>query len=475
MSSSYSSSAQQPSFRSLFRTFAEDPGLPIADLLPADEIEKLCQEEGVSFADDPDDPDLVYTPAVTVWGWLSQCLSSSKSCVAAVARVLVLRVALGLPPCSADTGAYCRARLKLPEPFLRRLTLHLGQALEDSAPDTWRYKNRRVVLVDGVECSMPDTPANQMEYPQPTSQKEGLGFPMIRLVVLLTFATAALVGCAMGPHQGKETGEPALFRTLLELLRAKDVIVADRYYCSYWQVAQIQHRGADACFRLHQRRKYDFRKGKRLGKGDHVVTWVKPARPDWMDEATYATIPDTLTVREVRVIVDNPGYRSEEIVVATTLLDAKAYSKSDIADLYHHRWHVELDIRAIKQTLKMDILSCKTPAMVRKEVWAHLLAYNLARKVMAQAALAGQVRPRQVSFAGAVQTLDAFRWVLLLTEADRWLNMAKAALLAIGTHRVGDRPGRCEPRKVKRRPKAFPLLTKPRAQERAELLSGAAN
>jgi len=204
------------------------------------------------------------------------------------------------------------------------------------------------------------------------------------------------------------------------------------------------------------------------------VTWGKPDRPDWMDEQTYDALPGTLTVREVRVVVGEPGYRSKEIIVATTRTEAEVRPKADIAELYQWRWQAELDIRAIKQTLKMDVLSCKTPGMVRKEVWAHLLAYNLARKVMAQAALAGQFEPRQLSFAGAVQTLDSFRWLLLLGEpGERWLSQARSALLAIGTHRVGDREGRCEPRKVKRRPKPYPRLTKPRAQEQAELLKGA--
>jgi putative transposase len=330
-----------------------------------------------------------------------------------------------------------------------------------------------VLLADGVECSMPDTPHNQQEYPQSGSQKPGLGFPMIRLVVLLTFATAGLVGCAMGPHQGKETGETALFRQMLGQVRKGDVVVADRYYCNYWLVALLLQQGADVAFRLHQRRHYDFRRGKRLGKGDHVATWHKPARPDWMDAETYAAIPDTLEVREVRVRVVQPGYRTREIIVATTLTDAEQYPQKDIADLYHYRWHVELDIRAIKQTLQMDILSCQTPEMVRKEIWTHLLGYNLMRTVMARAARQKQIKPREVSFAGAVQTVDAFRWLLLLLPQEKLAIAVDALLKAVGTHKVGNRPGRCEPRKKKRRPKSYPRLMKPRAQERAALLGRA--
>lgn len=181
-------------------------------------------------------------------------------------------------------------------------------------------------------------------------------------------------------------------------------------------------------------------------------------------------MPQELTIREVRFRVATPGYRPEAIVAATTLCDAEEYTKDDIADLYHRRWHVELDIRAIKQTLKMDQLVCKTPAMVRRELWAHLLGYNLVRKVIAQAALTGGLSPRQVSFAGAVQTLEAFRWLLMGRRGEAGAAVCAAVLLAIGTHQVGDRPGRTEPRRVKRRPKQYGRLTKPRAEARAELL-----
>lgn len=463
------SSYCQPSFKATLRCFLQGDGLPFQSVLSEQQIQQLCDQEGVHFGEGQDD---VYSPPVTLWAWLSQSLSASKCCVAAVARVIVLRVALELPPCSAATGGYCKARAKLPERFLQRLTLLVGEQTEDQAPDSWRWKSRRALLADGCECSMPDTPQNQREYPQSGSQKPGLGFPLIRLVVLLTFATAGLVGCAMGPHKGKETGETALFRQLLGQIRPGDVVVADRYYCSYWLVALLLLHGADVAFRLHQRRHYDFRRGKRLGKGDHVVVWHKPRRPEWMDEATYAAIPETLTIREVRVQIDRPGCRTRQVIVATTLTDAERYSQKDLADLYHYRWHVELDIRAIKQTLHLDILSCQTPEMVRKEVWVHLLAYNLVRTVMAQAARRKRCQPREVSFAAAVQTVKAFRWLLLLLNEGKLATAAEALLVAVGTHQVGDRPGRCEPRKKKRRPKSYPRLMRPRAQERAALLGG---
>jgi Transposase DDE domain len=458
----------RPTFATVLRSFAGANGVPFRDVLTEADIQPACDQENIQFGQGADD---VYTPAVTLWAFLAQCLSASKSCVAAVARVLVLRVALALPPCGASTGGYCKARAKLPESLLRRLTLQVGVGLEAQAASGWRCHGRRVLLADGTELSMPDTPANQQAYPQLHNQKPGLGFPRMRLVVLLAFATAGLVGAALGPCKGKGCGETELFRLLLEQIQAGDIVVADRYYCTWWIVALLLQCGADVCFRLHHRRHGDFREGRSLGLGDHVVGWPKPARPAWMDAATYAALPASLELREVRVVVDTPGFRVRQFVVATTLRDAAQYSATDIAELYHRRWHVELDLRSIKQTLKMDILSCKSPAMVRREVWAHLLAYNLARRVLAQAALAGETTPRQLSFAGAVQTLNAFRWLLTLAPGDEGQRLVQALGLAVATHGVGHRPGRVEPRAVKRRQKVK-LLTKPRAQRRAELLRG---
>jgi len=464
----YQPPPQQPTFASLLHSFAQHPGLPFGEALPEELIDRIAAEEGVDFGNQAD---AVYTPAVTLWAFLAQCLSDSKSCVAAVARVIVLCVSLDRPACSAATGAYCLARARLPVPFLRRLTYHLGQSLEAQAEPSWLWHNRHVKLIDGTCLSAPDTPANQAVYPQLKAQRPGLGFPLIRLVVLLTFATAALVGAAYGPVKGKESGETALFRTLLEQLQRGDVVVADRYFCSYWMIALLQQRGVDVAFRLHQRRHCDFRRGQRLGRHDHIVQWPKPARPSWMDQATYESLPDELTVREVRVTIETPGVRVRTLVVVTTLLDAKRYSRDDIGDLYHQRWHVELDIRSIKQTLGMDVLSCKTPEMLKREIWVHLLGYNMVRQVQVQTALAQGLRPRQLSFAGAVQTLNAFRWLLQCSEGERLQFACRVLYVAVATHRVGNRPDRVEPRRLKRRKQRYSYLVIPRPQARAALLA----
>jgi putative transposase len=459
----------RPTFTSLFRSFAQDPGLPFQQLLPEDLVEHFAQQEGVHFGAQDQ---AVYTPPVTLWAFLTQCLSDSKSCVAAVARVTVLCVSLSRPPCSANTGAYCLARAQLPESFLRRLTYHVGGALEAQAQPEWLWHGRHVKLVDGTCLSAPDTPANQQAYPQSRQQPRGLGFPMIRLLVLLTFATAALVGAAYGPCQGKETGETALLRTLLEQLHAGDILVADRYQCSYWQIALLRQQGVDVAFRLHQRRHCDFRRGRRLGRQDHVVVWPRPPRPAWLSPETYASLPATLELREVRVTIDSPGTRTRVLTVVTSLLEAREYSRVEIADLYHRRWHVELDIRNIKQTLHLEILSCKTPEMLRKEIWAHLLGYNLVRQAMAEASREVGLSPRQLSFAGGVQTLNAFRWLLQCSCGRALEEACRILYMAIGTHRVGARPDRVEPRRVKRRQQLYPLLNETRAEARARLLDG---
>jgi hypothetical protein len=340
-------------FTTFLHSYAQDDSLPLASVMTEEQIQAAARAESVDFGGGPKD---VYTPAVTLWGFVSQVLSGNKSCVAAVSRIIVLLVALGRQPCSAATGAYCKARAKLPEKFLRRLTYQVGVELEDQALASWRWLNRRVSLVDGATVTLADTESNQALYPQSRTQSPGLGFPMIRLVVLLTYATAAVIGAAWGPNRGKETGETALFRQLFDQLRAGDVVVADRYYCSYFMIALLRARNVDVAFRLHHLRHYDFRRGRRLGHADHIVEWERPERPTWMDEATYALMPKTLTVRELRFQINEPGYRTHEIVMATTLLDHRAYRKEDVADLYHQRWQIELDLRSIKQTLKMEVL-----------------------------------------------------------------------------------------------------------------------
>jgi hypothetical protein len=360
----------------------------------------------------------------------------------------------------------------LPEPVIRRLTLGVADGCERRLDAKWLWHDRHVRLVDGTTVSMPDTPENQDAYPQQPQQPQGLGFPIARVVVLLSLATGMLTDMAMGPYTGKGTGETALLRQLLEGFEPGDILLADRYYCSYFMIALLMELGIDFVTRVHQRRPVDFRRGRRLGRGDHLVEWRRPEKPAWMDTETYDRMPASILVREIQVHTGQPGFRTESFVVVTTLTDGEEYTKDDITQLYHDRWLAELDIRAIKSTLGMDVLRCKTPQMVRREMWTCLLAYNLIRHTMLQSAHASGISPRGLSFTAAMQSIAASWLVILLSDGPAAARLIDAKLKNLEGHIIGNRPGRVEPRAVKRRPKPHDLLTKPRAQARAELLAG---
>jgi hypothetical protein len=440
------------------------PQLPFHDLLPPDTVTQVLEANQVRFRD------RIFTPLVTLWTFLSQVLSPDHSCRAAVARLIAFRVARGEKPCGPETGSYCKARQRLPLKVVTDLARGTAQQLDEDVADSSTWKGRPVHMVDGSTVSMPDTQANQQAFPQPRAQKPGLGFPLARLVAVISLATGAVRELALGPYQGKATGETALFRSLWDRFRAGDLILGDRYFASFFGIAPLLIRGIDGVFRMHQRRKYDFRRGTRLGVEDHVVRWTKPSRPEWMDEALYAQLPAELTIRELRVQVHRAGFRVEELVLVTTLLDPQEYPKEEVADLYLKRWNIELDLRSIKSVMQMGILRCETPAMVEKEIWMHVLAYNLIRGLMMRSAAAHGKEPRSLSFKGALQALGAFREGLQWTRGRRRRRLWEALLEGIASHEVGDRPDRVEPRAIKRRPKPQRLLTEPRRQARERLL-----
>ena len=458
-------------FQLVLASFQQRDGLPFAEVLSESQIESVFVEEGGLFAQAEED---VYTPAVTLWGFLSQALfkGEQRSCLAAVSRIVVLLVALGRPRPSDNTGDYCRARAKLPQRAIQRLALETAGRLERQVPADWLWHGRHVKLVDGTTTTAADTPDNQDVWPQQLQQAPGLGFPILRIVVLLSLATAMVCGMTLGPYAGKETSELALFRELLGQLAEGDILLADRYYCSYFQIALLLELGVDFVTRLHHLRTADFRRGQSLGNHDHLVTWTRPQRPTWMDIETYERMPKSITLREIRVQVQEPGFRVESFVVVTTLIDAKQYSRDEIAALYRQRWMAELDIRAIKESLGLDSLRAKSPAMVRKELWVGILAYNLIRQTMAQSALEHGVSPRQLSFTAAMQQLAASWCLLPLADDHLALLLVDTHREHLGRHQVGHRPNRIEPRAVKRRPKPHALLTVPRAEARAALLAG---
>jgi hypothetical protein len=445
---------------------AAGKGLPFSNLLPRRQVQQVLKQQQVHWRQK------VFTPLVTLYTFLGQVLSADRSCCAAVARVLVWLMRVKGQTCSPRTGGYCQARERLPESVPHGLMQQVGWRLHRSRSDQGLLHGRPVKMVDGSTVSMPDTKANQQAYPQSSSQKRGVGFPIARVVALFCLGTAAVLDLAIGPYRGKRTGETALFRKLWHHLRPGDVLMGDRYFSSFWDIAMLLRDRVDSIFRVHQRRHCDFRRGKRLGKYDRLVVWRKPTtRPEWMDRATYGSLPKTLSLRLVKVQVPIPGFRTRQLVLVTTLLDADAVTREQLAELYRARWHAEVDLRSIKCAMQMDVLRCKTPAMVRKEIWMHLLAYNLIRTVMAEAAAAHGCAPRQISFSGAMQTLAAFSvwpWSKAMMD-DAWVVL----LAAVAAHRVGDRPNRVEPRAVKRRPKPHKLLREPRAKARRRLLGRA--
>ena len=319
---------------------------------------------------------------------------------------------------------------------------------------------------------MPDTPENQCDYPQPDTQKPGLGFPLARIAAVFSLACGAVLDLGICRYAGKGQSESGLLRTMWSIFRPGDVMLADRLMCAWTEMVMLKQRGVDSVCRFTSHRTADFRRGKRLGVGDHIVKWLKPTKPRSIDRETYDALPDFLMIRECRVRIEQPGFRIQTLIIATTLLDTDEFTKDDLAQLYRARWNAELDLRALKQTLQMDVLRCKTPELVRKEIWTHILAYNLIRTIMAQAATKHGIEPRSISFKGAVQTLEAFQPVIAIQgqrDNEFRMKLYHQLLDAIATHRVADRPDRFEPRLRKRRPKHYGFLRKPRHEVKREM------
>lgn len=448
------------------KQFLQDGSLPFSDILSVDFIEQALTALQVCWVD------RVYTPLVTLCVFLGQAMSADHSCRAAVARLIAYRVAHKETACSAETGAYCQARKRLPEGFFSQIARQTGQRLDDSIDSRWLWKNRRVYIFDGATVSMPDTLENQQAYPQPPQQKPGLGFPLARIAVIFSLACGAVLDVGICRYAGKGQSELALLKQMWSIFQPGSIMLADRLMCAWTELVMLKQRGVDSVCRFTSHRKADFRRGKRLGKDDHIVTWLRPTKPRTMDTRTYKSLPDSLTIRECRVQIAQSGFRVRVLVIATTLLDHVEFPPSELAELYRARWNAELDLRSLKETMQMDVLRCKTPELVRKELWTHILAYNLIRTIIAQAATTHDLEPRSISFKGAIQSLEAFQPMIALKgecDASHRMWLFHALLDAIATHRVGDRPNRYEPRTRKRHPKSFAYLQKPRAQIKSDM------
>lgn len=452
----------------LRRQFLQGGGLPFTDVLTDQLLSHALATVGGWL-------DRIFSPLVTLWVFLAQVLSVDHSCRAAVARLNAHRVARGQRPCSARTGAYCRARRRLPEAFFSTAACSVGRALDDRSDRGWLWNGRRVYLFDGTTVTMPDTAANQAAYPQVYNQEPGVGFPIARIGAIISLACGAVVNLGFSRYAGKGEGEVSLLRQLWDVLCPGSVLVGDRLMSGWAGMHLLKARGVDTVSRLSAHRRADFRKGTRLGKDDHLVVWKKPSSIKSVDRPTYNTLPASITVREARFRVEQAGFRTRSVVVVTTLLDPEQASREDLASLYRARWNNELDLRSLKSTMQMDELRGRTPESARKEVWAHVLGYNLIRTVMAQAAARHEIPPRSISFKGAMQTLEAFEPLLAMGPARgaAWRrDVYREVLDAIATHRVADRPDRFEPRLKKRRREYCGWFSKPRAEVKRQMAKG---
>lgn len=475
------------SFRIFSDSMLQDSTLPLSDIVDDQVFDEAFDLFEVDFSCDEY---AVYTPALVLWALVSQALfkDEQRSCNAAVTRIAAWWAAQGRVIDDTNSGAYCRARKKIPDELVAHLTRTIAQRAEQSsdlaepiddeqADDALtpraiaEVKSKpiagRVLMVDGFTVDAADTQENQEEYPQNPSQKEGLGFPILRCVSLISMATGMLIDLAIAPYCGKETGETALLRQMIDSLKLGDILVADSYYCTYWLLAMCKARGVEVVMKNHHKREDHPEDSERICKGQRKVVWSRPQRPDWMPHEEYATMPKQIEVRLVDIQVNEPGFRTEGFTIATTIIEHRVYTDTWIGSVYQSRWLVELDIRSIKCSLGMDILRAKTPPMVRTELWSCLLAYNLTRMKMLQSGIDQSRDVRSMSFTRCMVLLGT-SWLLC---GARGVN---DSIVALGQAQplddlVGHREGRIEPRANKRRPKILKLLTIPRAAYKAQI------
>ena len=448
-----------------------DPARQQLSAAPPEELERLfapCFPAGLlSQADEgPNSRNRVFSRRVTFWTFLWQTLNPGSSCRSAVRKVMAWFSALGRPKVKEDDSPYCQARRRLDRDTLERALRASAQAAEQRAPQKWRFHGREVIVGDGTTSTAADTPENQRAYPQSARQQPGCGFPLVRWVALFSLASGALLDVVMG---NKHQAELQPFRKLWDGLKAGMIFLADRGFCDYVTIVALSLRKVDCVLRLNATRPHDFRKGKRLGRYDRLVTWQKPTRkPRTATRKLWHSLPEQITLRLIRYPGSIAGFRTRHIILVTTLLDPVLYPASELAALYLRRWRVELFLRHLKTTMQMDELKCKTPEMLYRELMMHLIGYNLVRGLMVEAASIHDVDLERISFKGSVDTLRHFSLVIAKARSRRQqIQLTNEMLEALASDALPDRPHRVEPRSQKRRPKAYPFLTQPRAELKA--------
>jgi hypothetical protein len=430
----------------------------LAAKLGGDFIHAACRAAGHTWCDS-----CLLTPAAIIHWFLIQILHGNTAL-----NHVSLMAGRGF-----TASAFCQARSRLPLAVFRTVLREMVKVLIPATEAAGLWLGHRVLLIDGSSFSMPDVAALQADFGQPGNQAKGCGFPVAHILALFHAGTGLLLEVAAAPLRSHDM---AGVSGILPLLKRGDVLVADRGFCSFAHLAMLMGKGVHAVFRLHQKQIVDFTPGRAharpgqkrapkgmprsrwiqaLGLSDQVVEYDKPARgPGWLDAAAYLALPESFLVRELRYRIEAPGFRTREVTLVTTLLEAPAYPAEALAKLYATRWRVEVYLRDLKITLKMDVLKCKTVDGVLKELAVFTLVYNLVRSVACEAAKAQGVAPDRVS------VMDTIRW-LVGVEGDEDLSVILT---------VPKRKGRVEPRVKKRRPKQYDLMTKPRRELRKQLL-----
>ncbi len=435
--------------RKLKKSVLQFSHLPFSDILSSDILLQII-EHSVSSRE------RIFTPLITLRAFIFQVLSTDGSCRQAVSHVLSNRLHQGQLANSIKTGSYCKARKRLPLKQLKQAAEASGKALHQQARQAWLWKGHNTLITDGTTVLMPDTPENQADFPQQSNQKPGLGFPIARIVGLVSLSVGSVVSYAIGPYQGKGSGETSLFSRMISSIAQNDLLLADRYYCTWAILVLMMQQGSHMLVQNHAQRKPDFRRGKKLGTKDHLIEWKKPKRkPDWINQHDYDALPGEILIREFSV---------GGVVYVTTLLDVKKYHKKELAKFYTQRWLIELDFRSIKTNMKMDMLRCKSPDMAQKEIAVYLLAYNLIRASIARAAKVKSQIPRHISFMTTVQIFNEGLLQLIVLSGKVLKYAIDGLLNAIASIPIGQQKRKAQPRAVKRRPKPYPLLTTPRNQ-----------
>lgn len=409
----------------------------------------------------------IFSLEVIFWAFLDQVFTPQGPCRETVRKIMAWhrfenpRGRLG--DMSGDTSAYCRARFRLPLKTIKDINAHLTARLQANTPSDGLWRGRRVRLVDGTGISMPDTAAHQALYPQSSNQKPGCGFPLMNLVGIFCMSSGALLEVAYGRRRTHET---KLFASLWHTVERGDVIVEDRGFCSFGAFANLQARGGDVLARLPEK-KLRQAIGSQLPKSgdcDLLVTWKKPSQPTpAMSQDEFESLPQTITARVIRMDISRHGFRTQWITLITTLTDP-SITAQELAALYLRRWEIELHFREIKVLLNMDVLRCKTPEMIERELLMHLVAYNLVRTLMQQSALGHGADLKRLSFKGCLDTVRHFANAAQAASGKPRTIQAliQEMLLAVAKDPNPFRPDRKEPRAVKRRRKNYRLLTKPR-------------